>query len=199
MAVGDIYKIEAFGVMDGVQIINSYHYVRDGSSGVPTFATIAEDFRSKVIDKVRAITVNQMVWNNLVLTDVDPTGAGFDDVFGSPEGGNVTDEALPPYSCWSFLLARTNRTTFNGHKRFAGVPETWQADGVISAGHTTAIGNLATALGQSITDGTLVYKPCILSTILNGVPRTTPLVNLVSGVQFKGITTQNTRKYGRGS
>jgi hypothetical protein len=199
MAVGDIYNIVATGHMDLQLVINSYHYALNSGSAPVTLNALAADFASVVIQPVRAIQTTAMLWESVLVQDVDPTGLAFTLTFSPAEAGNVSDESLPPFACWSFLMVRHNRSTFNGHKRFAAIPETWQSEGVISAGHTTAIGNVQTALAASINAGSGTYIPVIYSTILNGVLRATPLVNLIDSAQFKGITSQNTRKFGRGS
>jgi len=199
MAVGDVYNIVAAGHMDLQLVLNSFHYVRDGSSGEPDPAALWSDFLTKVIQPVRAIQTSAMIWESITIRDVDPLGIEVNLPISPVEHGNVSAESLPPFCAWSFLMTRLHRTTFNGHKRFAAIPETWQSEGVIDSGHDTAIAAVVTGLNATITDGTLDYLPCIYSTILNAEPRVPPVVNLLSTVQFKGISSQNTRKFGRGS
>jgi len=199
MSAGDVYNIVAFGHMDLQLIINSYHYTKVTGSAPTDLSALLADFASVVIQPVRAIQTTAMLWESVLCQDVDPTGLAATLVFSPAEAGNVSDESLPPFAAWSFLMKRTSRMTFNGHKRFAAIPETWQSEGVIASGHTAAIAAVEAGLETILNAGTGTYKPCIYSTILNGVLRATPLVNPVDVAQFKGISSQNTRKFGRGS
>jgi len=199
VAVGDIFKVTLGGTFQQQLCLNVFHYVRDGVGSVPDLADFAAAFKSDVVEIVAGMVSNQFVWNRLDIQDVNISGPEYHELGSFQNGGLTSTDDLPSFCAWSFLMQRTQRVTFHGHKRFAGVPESLQDDGVPNSTAETLAGIAGAALKGVLTVGTVDYLPCIYSTILNGVPRSTPLVNLVKDAVFMGISSQNTRKHGRGA
>lgn len=199
MAQGDTAQIKIAGSFLGQEVINVFSYVQsETGTAHPDLADFWPMMRGTFGGS----------WANLVSSEYVAHSVHAEWVIGGDEvyDGAITDflgldggETLPPYACWSFLYRRTYRTTFNGHKRFAGIVEANQANGVAVPTALTNLNSLANDLNTPLTIGGVTYTPAIVSRILNGTLRTTPLVNPVNGVQYTGIGTQNTRKFGRGS
>jgi hypothetical protein len=129
------------------------------------------------------------------------------------ETGVVPGEALPVQDAVSVQFLRGDRTTRHGWKRFGGVPETFQAGGELTSG----------AITQWTTDMQTLYFPT-LSPIVNvdlidpgddaigsvglraiiwgGNSPAFPMGRYqpIEGILVKpNVSTQNTRKVGRGS
>lgn len=137
------------------------------------------------------------LWKNLS----DPTEIGSFIIPGGVIGAGGGD-ALPPYSSYSFLLRRLNATTRNGHKRFAGIPENAQANGIAISSIIDELELAADVFGNPIdiefaspSTLTLTLAPRIVRKNAAGAMT---LSQPVLSAEYTGIGTQNTRKYGRG-
>lgn len=199
MAIGDVYEITLEGTYLLQRTINVFHYVRDGISGAPDPDLFADAFVAMFNGPVSDAIASGTGWDTLRIKDVNPSGFEFVRLGLGLSGGFSAGDLMPPFVALSFLYQRNNRTTFHGHKRFAGVGEAGQNNGLPTSSLNTLAATAAAALLSTLTASGLDYLPCIYSKVLNGVPRSTPVVNLVKDVIFKGITTQNTRKFGRGA
>ena len=171
MAIGDVYKFELIGTHLGQQTINVFHYVRDGVSGAPDPDDFADAFMAMFSPDVNSLLSNQALFNTLHIQDVNISGFDFVRNGLAEHGGLSSTDDLPPFCAFGFLMQRTNRNTFHGHKRFGGVPESLQDDGVANGTAITLAATAGAALKSPITASGLDYLPCIYSTILNGVPR----------------------------
>jgi len=114
-----------------------------------------------------------------------------------PIAGAASGDNLPPYTSYGFQLIRESRVTRNGYKRFAGVTEPNQTNGVYTGG-STPITDIENALKSDIVIGLVtVAEPVIVKH-----PITVPMASYeyasIGDCLFKGIGTQNTRKFGRG-
>lgn len=116
--------------------------------------------------------------------------------------GSATGDMLPPYAAYGFKLNRTTSLTRNGAKRFWGVTETMQTNGEPAG---LAIVNLplyAQLLGDAFSividapaEVTITMYPEIVRKDATGAM----ILNQdVLSARFTKITTQNTRKFGRG-
>lgn len=152
------------------------------------------DFRNVISTEVNYMS---FAWKNLT----EPLEI-FEGTPTTPLQGAISGDCLPPYAAWGFKLTRTNALTRNGAKRFWGVPEGLQANGLptgLAIVNLPLIAeNLATVIPFDLTDwgfleGTLV--PAIVRKDETGAMTAS---QDVSTAQFRSITTQNTRKYGRG-
>jgi hypothetical protein len=118
--------------------------------------------------------------------------------FSNATFGTVSSEALPPFVAWAFRLNRASRSVRNGQKRIGGVPESLQVNGEATSGALSLLNLGATALGNDITaispNGT--WRPRIAHR-LGTVPETYTPYPMV-GASYRAISSQNTRKFGRG-
>ena len=81
--------------------------------------------------------------------------------------GASTGEVLPPFAAFGLS---TNRVVYNiarGQKRFVGVSESNQNNGVLVGGAMTNLANVADAMSQTITGdtgaGSVDFTPCVVS------------------------------------
>ncbi len=199
MAQGDTFEIKLSGLVLGQQVINVWHYAQlETGTSHPALADIlgawTATIRAALIGAMSAGASYQSAHLSWVIGGTELYDAVLTDWIGQLAG-----EALPPYACWSFLFRRLYNTTFNGHKRIPGVRETDQADGAAIGDQITRLNALATLFGSAIVIGGVLWTPVIVSRVLNGIPRTVPVINPVDVVQYRSLGTQNTRKFGRGA
>lgn len=110
-------------------------------------------------------------------------------------------QALPPFCAVGVRLTVATRVTRPGQKRFYGMFEEDQAEGVVSVGFNTLIDALAPKYSTQLTLGAPVatgnLTPVILRLAPDGV--TIDAIQNVAGyVKNPNVTTQNSRKIGRG-
>jgi hypothetical protein len=133
-----------------------------------------------------------------------PTGEG---------QGNASDDALPPAEAWTFRFVKSLVGGRHGYKRFSGVSEGQQLNGVATSGILGTLGNVAETLEVDLAAFTVAFSdglpeaeisgsnayPVILHRVYAGDFLNPVTVEQPAGVVYSHIGTQNTRKYGRGS
>jgi hypothetical protein len=204
--VGDIIEVKDFQSLTNIEgdILNVYHFEVTSVTGTPVInndgaawvAWFYGDFILPILQvQNTALSHQRIEVNNLMDYTTEfgvfnPTTASLGQVTG-----NYSSAAI----AWSFELVRLFRTTRNGSKRIAGVPEAL-VDNNVAAGtaptNLQAVANmLESAQFVMNTGGTvgLSMRPVIIRkppTV--GVPPT--VVNPVANVLYRGVGSQNSRK-----
>jgi len=199
MATNDIIRLTVRGQTANQEIVNVYHYKQVGA-GTLVLEDLHDEFMDNVLSPLSVISSSSMLWLRFTYEQLQVGGIFLDLISETPSNGAVAGDQLPPNVCYTFTFVRKVRGNRNGYKRFAGVPESWQNGGELSAGHATEIGNVASALGSDLTTAaSVVFRPGVLHKFHNGQPVDPPVFQEIATVAFTGIGTQNTRKIGRGS
>jgi len=208
MALNDIYRVTFVQVWDTDAPISFNVFYYKEINEIPGFnnsAQLATQFESNVDPLVRAIQ-NDIV--STIAINVENIIPSADNTYlsytpGTRVGTQATD-ALPPYVNWAFRLNRNNSAVRNGAKRFWGVSEGDQLDGVAVPGMTTALNALAARLALTLGIGgtTSLYQPRIFRA---GRPsKTIPEKTIPALVQadfdvasavYTQISSQNSRKF----
>jgi len=123
--------------------------------------------------------------------------------FETPFQGGTGGQPMPQFNAWAFKLNRTSRLTRNGAKRFPGVPEDLWNDNAPAIAAVAPLAALAAYLGNVISllsfdggDNDILLGPEIKGKPILGDD---PVFNDCNSAQFRTVSTQNTRKQGRGS
>lgn len=200
--MGDHYAIYDEQEMDAQKCLNVYCF--ELTSGVTTAENVAQAFHDDILfhmKDMQNINVMHTITNVINLNNLA-------DFFTAAPmvQGNVTGEALPPYCAFSIFFPRLTRASRNGWKRLCGVSESQQANGTLNS---AAVGNLQAiaafidaGLVDPVTGATLTHKlwrrekrdPS--TGAITVVQAFFPIGN---GVAQEKVSTQNTRKFGRGS
>ncbi len=211
MALNDLYRVTLVQVWDSDAPVsfNVFYYkeiVEDPSLNHSDH--LANSFRDVVDTAIRAMQAAIVSTININVENLTPST---DNTFLSfPAGsrpGAVADPALPPYCNYAFRLNRNSSAVRNGAKRFWGVPETLQDNGVVTAGAVTGLTAIATAVNATL--GTVgassLYQPRIFRA---GRPsKTIPAKTIpamlqadfdVASVSFTEVSSQNSRKFKAG-
>lgn len=124
---------------------------------------------------------------------------------GEQPGGNA-NESLPPFCTWTFKYIRPSATYRHGFKRFAGVAETSQVNGVAIPAAIVSLNALGATLGNTVNPvhpttgvpGGGLAIPVITRAEQNGMPVRPILVDNPVAVVYDLLGTQNSRKFGSG-
>lgn len=197
MAVGDVYRVLDYQSMFGSQMLNVYYYEQ-----VAAFTPDINESESFIQDwftdmQPAILEVQNDIVTHPVLTI--SSLASFTDFWSTTNGGSgqVSGDCLPPFVAWAIRLNRVSRVVRNGQKRFAGVSESQQENGIVISGTpTTNLTLLAEKLATIIDHGGVpTWKPIIARI---GPGDSVTAQSDVAGATFVGISSQATRKYGRG-
>jgi len=174
--------------------LNIFYYGSDtNADGLDGLIT---RFRTIVMPKLIAVTSTQCQFESIEATMVkggnDFTSQGF------AEAGTVGGDTLPPYATWDFTLLRGGAGERNGYKRFPGVPEASQAQGIASAGAVANLNLLADALDTLLVPTTDQWSQVIRREVINHVIQNPPKWYSNGGTLYSRIGTQNSRKFGHG-
>lgn len=122
--------------------------------------------------------------------------------------GQRIGECLPPYAAWAFRLNRTTTASRNGQKRYIGVSEADQVNGVAVSGMATLFDAVEAVIGAPLpasAPNTTSYTPRIFRPGKESVtipakiiPAVVQAVFPVGEAQYVSLSTQNTRKFGVG-
>lgn len=114
------------------------------------------------------------------------------------ELGTAPGDCMPPFVAWDYTLLRGGALERNGYKRFAGVPEVSQNNGVRTTAATPDLDALAVVLGNTFSVGLVQFGPVIRRTKVNHVTQNPPTFYTCSGAVYSKIGSQNSRKFGHG-
>lgn len=216
ISVGSIIQFKTFGLIRAQQIMNSWHYAVQAispGSVVTVPSDLAYGFATKWREQFQPILANSYTFDRVEVEEVNGVAIGS---YAYPAGttGTLVQEAFPPQDAVSIQLLRGDRTTRHGWKRIAGIPETAAAAGLLTTSYQTLVQNairpmiypatvpplvtvdLLDSEGEDI--GTVDLRAIIWGGNSPSFP--TGRYQVVQGFDVKpDITTQNTRKVGRGS
>lgn len=205
MAIGDIYELIDIQILAGQQVLNVYHYkqLADPTIGTP-IAALEGAFYTFIQSLAMPAQSTSLAHLGYRVTNLDNPDEF--DVLVSTETGQVAGDCLPPFCAWAFRLNRATRSVRNGQKRVGGVPEAFQVNGVETAAAEALLVPLGIAMGAIITEPVSggSFQPRILHKATEagpgGVPPATPRADYaISSGQYTRLSTQNTRKFGRGA
>lgn len=197
---GDIIRITDRQTLLGQQVLNVYFYQLnpDGIFLPGYLDTIAPHFVEAVVDPILPLQAASLQHTEIYLenltngVDILTYNTGFPLV-----GTNAGVQVMPPFVAYGFQLIREERTTRNGYKRVAGVPEDMVVDGVYS-GSPTLTDDVANGLAADLVEGlATLCNPVIVRHPIT-VPLVSPVIAHIGAAFFRHIGTQNTRKFGRG-
>lgn len=202
IALGDLLQIVDVQSYLGEQILNVYYYrwfsapVLDNTAYEP----LIDDFKNEVIMYVRPVQNTALIHERVILKNLS-NGIDFAEVEIDVAGAIATPigERLPSYMALGYQLVRDSLVTRSGSKRFAGLSDS-QVQENSYAGNTEDAEAVEEALSRNLTVGLIEVAAPIIPKRPIPVPAGSAYVysSIVDSI-FKGVTTQNTRKAGRGA
>ena len=185
----------------GQEVINRYWYLLDNLSP-PVLNSLASDFSNTVIGDVIGFQNEALTHLDLtIINHSNPASFGLFSI--NLDGLLVGTDLLPPFCALGVRLNRTSRELRNGQKRYAGIRETAQVDGIFDSGFLAGVAANVAGLTATLTESIRNYVPVIVrnkptKTDLTIDPNDAATWKYVTigGVTIKNtVTTQNSRKY----
>lgn len=177
--------------------LNRFSYIADADLNSPAaLAGLSAAFQLEVINAIRRLQVDALVWTSYYLQVLQPGSPYFEDF--NPQGGIVTGvQGMPAYVCYSFRYTRPITGVRGGFKRFSGVPENYTEFGAWSPNFPPSadITAVRTALLSQLSVGSIVFTPAIFIQTFNGQQLPFPHYYVPTNVEFRlNVGTQMTRK-----
>lgn len=200
MTIGNRYELLDAQRYIGQDVLNVYYYKQIGGLGGDA-ETLVGLFQSFILPAILTIQNDQLTHISLACRNLDDPMDFFVQVFLVPQAGTWLDPGGPPFIAASFMYHRAQLNVRNGWKRFAGVPNDQIDGGTPSASYATACAGIVDDLFANPVDGAQnVWTPLIMRKTYDPLTGITTYTDFpVASVSFRGISTQNTRKIGRGS
>lgn len=217
MAVGDVYEVVCDQIYGTSTVLNVFYYEQIAivvpGGGFTVAALLAEQWDEQVGSVVRTNQNVDVVHREVRCRNLfDPSDAG---TYAVDEPGGASETAgMGPFIAMGYKLFGDNPAVKNGAKRFVGVTESWQNDGLISDAGIIAQGEVvADALAANVTAGDVIptdtWAPVIVKRVRSGsageyeyrLPESvgeTVLSRIASALLSVVLTSQVSRKYGRG-
>lgn len=201
MAIGDKYIVTLrgnFGIISSIENVFAYLALA-GSGNAHTLATAFADQLLPVI--LNAISGNTSFGTVEVINLDTPTDFWTETV---SETGAIAGDSMPPFVTATFEYLRADRTVQNGRKAFGTIAEASVMNGFPESSYNAVLDALAGALADTLTDVSTSseWAPRIWrrpGTYAAGVVLPPGDFYPITDVVFRSISSQNTRKAGRGS
>lgn len=166
-------------------------------SGTGTAEDLAITWEAEILPQLASATAND---NNFVSIEarsrINPTDFHILSPL-SPDSGTVTSDALPPFCTASIQLNRTRTDVRNGAKRFCGVPEGHQNNGVFVPTAAAIWQNFADLLVQALVSSTGASYQYFYDAKQRGTGLELQVFPETAQLNVN-VGSQNSRKIGRG-
>lgn len=216
VALNDILQFKLKGFYNGAAEVNNVFHYKVTADSTATLNEYAAGLWAALNPVLLPRTNDSVTYDQIDAAILDTDGNlvnGETYIIPTGEGvGADGGDSLPPFVCWTFKLIRPDASFRHGFKRFAGVSEAAQADGLPTSGVLSSLAAIAAMLAGTITAYSIdvggspdapisgnVGTPVIVQRVINGDPISPVNLGEVLDAVFDKIGSQNTRKFGRGS
>lgn len=204
ISVGDILQITVVQTYLSQVMNNIFYYEVESVTGTPTYVEVVGGFALDVLNSMNAIQSSAVANSRVIIKNLT-NGL---DIFEVPNTatGDRAGSGNPSFTSWGFRLIRSTGLTRHGSKRVGGVLEEDVSGNSPAAGIVSALSEFAGFCASPIAvdgaAGDTTINPVIVGRFPTGDPNAGELdlskINPISDAQFIRVTTQNTRKAGRG-
>lgn len=205
-AIGDILQITDVQTYLGQLMLNVYMYRVDELGSLVGYQEMADAFQSLVVTPVRGVQSTGVTHTQTVIRNLTNGIDIFEDAIDA--AGVDGSVPLASFVGLSFRLVRSTGLTRHGAKRIGGLTESTVAGNNIDPTVQDEVDAIEAALGGTVNvdgagDNDFVLTPVIVGRVPTGEPGAGDLdlsvVNDVAEAQFIRVSTQTTRRAGRGS
>lgn len=190
-ALNDVYEVKLFTRALGQNMLNVFHY--QATNAVGDSSELANRFGLTVCDKVRVLLSSETIYDHIeVKNQNDPTD--FTSWVGAFSNGTRNGIAATPQDALSFVYVSGRTDARSGGKRFGVLAAGDIIDGALTSALATQLGAAEAALESSISGVSCIYRPRIWGQRTTATPLL-KFPNPITGVQFNGVYSQNTRKF----
>lgn len=206
LSVGDILQVSDYQVWYSQLVLNVYFYQMGTFESGVTYQVIADQWETQVRTPVRAIQMPGLTHTATVIKNLT-NGVDIWEETDVATGSRSAGDNTPGFVALGFRLVRSSAITRHGSKRFAGIGEADMNGNnyTFPAGTQAA---LETALKSPVAitgtmDNDFTMTPVIIGRVPSGEPHAGELdlsiINPIADAQYIRVTSQNTRKVGRGA
>jgi len=209
IGIGVPIQIAMRGTNINQQVQMGQWFVTDGAAFLTADATaVGEAFWDQVKTTFRATQpdTGATFLTNILVSEPGPTGA-FGEYAVPPEEQMGTrdiadvDQALPPFIAAGIRLTVATRLTRPGQKRLWGQRESDQFNGTWTEDYQTLVNAFAAVISEPITLGAPVATGVLIPVVTRLSPDSSEVLeyqNVTGFVLNPNVTSQNSRKFGRG-
>lgn len=206
LAVGDIIQFTDEQLYLGQQVLNVYHYRVDELDPDVTIGDLADQFVTLILSIIREIQITSLIHTQVTVRNLT-NGL---DIWEEPldlAGLADVPDPMPSFVTYAYRLIRSTALTRHGAKRIAGVGEGWVNGNVPTPTALPGLQSRASVFVDPVSrEGTVsdfVLTPVIVGRVPTGElgagEYDLSRINPVADAQFIRISTQTTRRAGRGS
>jgi len=206
LSVGDIISLEDRQTFLGETMVNVYYYQVDTLESLVELDDIAAEWQAVVMNTIQAVQSGAVEHVRLVLRNLT-NGIDIHELPLTGEAGAIGGDAYPSLVALSIRLVRATAVTRHGSKRIGGLPEANFNGNTPAAGAVANIDAMADAIGgvfekTGTVDEDFTLLPVIIGRVhepaANAGELDLSVVNPVTGGQFIRVTSQTSRRAGRG-
>lgn len=206
LAVGDLIELTDVQSYLGQQVLNVYTYELMSLGADTELTDLINVFQGTVVTPILGIQNNNLVHTGVIARNLTNGIDIAEEVTSVPGGG--TGEPLASFYAYGFRLVRTTAETRHGSKRIAAPHEPCVSGNSLDVGCVGPVNTAAAGMAADLsidaggaTD--FVARPVIIGRFKIGTPNAgeydLSVINPVAAAQFIRLTTQTTRRAGRGS
>lgn len=202
MAIGDHYVLTLKGQWQSpaTQISNVFAYKQISATG--NNERLFEAFVSDVLPAILDVLSEATIFTAIDVVNME-TLADFGTYGLTAQEGVDTGDSMPPFVTWEFEYLRTTRAINNGRKAIGIMAESRVLNGEATADIQPFLEALAVAFETNLTNSidTSIYSPQLWrrpGTYSSGAVAAPGVFWDIAGVEYRRVSTQNTRKFGRG-
>lgn len=207
IAVGDIIQISDVQSYLGQLILNVYFYRIVSFEAAVDLQVITNAWQTQAAGPIAGGQQAGLVHERTIAKNLSNGIDILEDVWGL--AGSQSGEGLASFYALGFRLVRSTALTRHGSKRIAGIPEAFvNGNSLVNPAGTTYAAAVVGFIGADlVVSGTLdndfVAEPVIVGRFPQGDPNAGELdlskINPILNAQFIRVTTQTTRRAGRGA
>lgn len=200
-ALGDLIQITAFQRYLEQRVLNVYYYRVTAPLGLADgyLASFHTSFLAVVLNAVRAVQASLLTYDSIRYANLS-NGIDLLEQPVSLAGtvATTTATAMPSFVAMTWLLRRESLATRNGYKRFAGVN-----DGTVDGNNSTIGASILDAVSNGLSADLMAGVAVLGAPVIVRRPLLVPagtsyVYSDIGSAQFREVSTQNTRKRGRG-
>lgn len=201
-AIGDHYiaTLRGRSTINSQAIQNTFCYELE--SGVGGAAALGDILNTVIMPPLLDVLSNLVFFDDWYIINLE-TPTDFADVAINLPGNHAGD-SMPSFVAWEFEYVRASRAVNNGRKAFGLISENDVANGGAVGGLVTPLNTLGNWLGSDLVDtgATMRFGPRIWrrpGTYASGVVAAPGAFFEIVNVLYRRVSSQNTRKTGRGA
>lgn len=195
--VGDIYKLVTTFSYLGQVCQNRYYYKQISLEEDNEAEDVQNAWLLGVYPAMKAVQADDAVLFQIYTINLmNPVDFIESPITGAT--GDLTGPPMPPFVTWTYKLNRNDRTFRPGRKAVVGVTEDRVTEGVADASIIDDLNDLAVAFGDILV--TPIAGASMRPNLVREVVGLPPSASCqVTSAQYVAVSTQNSRKFGRGS